>query len=72
LEQNLKHLISFLPVFNGPKRHSRFDGVHIFQNDALASAKRSFSVSQPPFFSERRSRLDGVHILHVHGSRFSS
>jgi hypothetical protein len=49
LEQNLKNLISFLRVFKGPKRRSRLDGVHIFKNDALASAKRSFSVSHPSF-----------------------
>ena len=49
LEQSLKNLISLLPVFKGPKRCSHFGGVHIFKNDALASAKRSFSVSQPSF-----------------------
>jgi hypothetical protein len=49
LEQNLKNLINLLLVFKGPKRRSRFDGVHIFKNGALASAKRSLSVSQPPF-----------------------
>ena len=38
-----------LPVFKGPTRRSRLDGVHIFKNDALASAKRSFSESQPSF-----------------------
>jgi hypothetical protein len=47
--QHLKHLISFALVFRVPKRHSRFGGVHIFKNGALASAKDSFSVSHPPF-----------------------
>ena len=49
LEQNLKNLISLLLVTKGPKRCSRLDGVHIFKSDALASAKRLFSVSQSPF-----------------------
>ena len=42
--------MSFLTVFQGPKRRSRFDGVHIFKNGALASRKRSFSMSQSSFW----------------------
>jgi hypothetical protein len=56
-----------LPALKGPQRCSRHDGLHIFKNGALTSAKHSFwggskTVLQP----KRCSYLDGMHTSHVH------
>jgi hypothetical protein len=69
LVQSLKNLMSLSPVLKGC---SRLDGTQIFKNSALPLCETLIWGFTSVIESKRPSRLDGVHILHVHDLRFSS